>query len=140
MIFVFRNILWLTSLLRLLYILYLTCWGSFCLFNSQVTFVSFVIIIGFVCFLLYQSCYALQVIVSLLNLIIWIITNRIIIRSGCYLDHVFLRLVSIYRFGIMEYYYLEKKIVAFHLYWTYPWLVWSRYYFIAVLFIVNGIL
>ena len=27
----------------------------------------------------------------IIGLIIWIITNRIVIRSGCYLDHVFLR-------------------------------------------------
>ena len=49
--------------------------------------------------------------------------NKIVIWYGCYLVHVFLRSISIYPFGIMGYYYLNTKILAFHPYWTYPWML-----------------
>ena len=139
MIFTFRSILWLTPSSRLLYIYFIyTCWRSFGLFNSQVTFniicYNYWIYLFDVALISYSYSFYVDFKKKMDNYESNYHTIRVLFES-CISEisqHI--------PFCIMEYYYLEKKIVAFHLYWTYPWMIWSRYYFLVILFIVNGIL
>ena len=112
-IFNSRYILWLTSSLRLLFIIiyYIyTCWRSFGLFNFQVT-------VSTTCYI-HWICFVFSYIDKNGSLWIKLPYDTVVIRFM-----FFLKSISIYPFGIMEYYYLNTKILAFHPYWTYPWMI-----------------